>query len=220
MSMPNYMVFDIEAATLAGSMKNPAAGGIACMCGQETGDPISGFSWLLDATRLPGTGTTYAHAMEHFDACDGVVTWNGIEYDDKVLAKLMKELRKTYTKKPHIDLMAVCSLLSAKVHPDKVKGLKSGWANLVPTLGAEYVQTGWSLNAVAKATLGIGKMDGPQGKQAVEAWMQGRYSEVVTYCMRDVAITRLLYIHAWEEGWLDSEERDRVHIPREVLIGA
>ena len=61
---------------------------------------------------------------------------------------------------------------------------------------------GWSLNAVAKATLGMQKSG--QGAIAPVLWKQGRYIEVINYCMHDVMLTRNLYDHIKQEGWAAS----------------
>jgi DEAD/DEAH box helicase domain-containing protein len=47
------------------------------------------------------------------------------------------------------------------------------------------------LNAVASATLGIGKS--ADGLQAVQWWKEGRIEEIFTYCEQDVDVTRRVY---------------------------
>lgn len=47
------------------------------------------------------------------------------------------------------------------------------------------------LDAVASATLGIGKS--ADGLQAVQWWKEGRIEEIFTYCEQDVEVTRRVY---------------------------
>ena len=50
------------------------------------------------------------------------------------------------------------------------------------------------LDSVAQATLGIGKSG--DGLQAVEFWRKGEIDKLKSYCLKDVEITRDIYLHA------------------------
>ena len=218
--IPNLLVFDLELAKHVSGRKGFAEAwkaGVSVLCGWGLRD-VAPYVWILDSNRFPRVFMGEDHAVNIFERYDGVVTWNGVNFDDGVLAKCHPKIRKAYTRKRHVDLHANCCLLQAGVEPDRIAaGLKKGWAKMVPTMRENLLNAGWSLDAVGKASVGHSKTEGPKGAEAARAWQQGRYSEVTSYCLGDVALTRALYLHAWECGYLESKERGRVQIPRECL---
>jgi hypothetical protein len=206
-------VFDLETRDLIGR-----GGAKKCHVSVLSAWALRGlhpYIWLLDSTRIPRVLVAEEHAAGIFGRHAGVVSWNGIEFDDLVLKG--SPIGKAYARKRHIDLHAICCALAAGVEPERLNKLGPGWANMVPTLRADLVSTGWHLDAVGKGTFGLGKVEGPQGAEAVTAWAAGRWSEVASYCIGDVALTRALFLHAWERGFLVSEERGKIEIPRSVL---
>lgn len=214
---PNLLVLDTEAAKAIARGGDPTKSPISVMSGWGTRD-LAPFVWFLDGNRFPRVLIAEDHAERTFSRYDGIVTWNGLNYDDRVIRKRHPKIAKTYARAVHVDLFAVCSLLQAGVEPERISaGLEAGWTKMVPTLREDLVSTGWSLEAVSAGTLGVGKLEGPQGSEAVQAWENGRYSEVTSYNLWDTGLTRALYLHAWNHGWLQSRERGRVEIPREVL---
>lgn len=56
------------------------------------------------------------------------------------------------------------------------------------------------LDSVAEATLGRKKTG--HGLEAIEWWKQGRYDEVIKYCIEDVRITKDIYDYALKNGVL------------------
>jgi len=54
------------------------------------------------------------------------------------------------------------------------------------------------LDAVAEATLGIGKS--AHGIQAVQWWRQGKVKEVCDYCLQDVKVTKDIFEYALKHG--------------------
>lgn len=54
------------------------------------------------------------------------------------------------------------------------------------------------LDAVCRATLGKGKKG--EGAMAPHLWRQGRFDELVTYCMGDVELTSELFLHGLTYG--------------------
>jgi predicted PolB exonuclease-like 3'-5' exonuclease len=214
-------VFDLEIARPVpeklgkpdwGAAKNC---GISTLCAWLVHD-ISPYLWMLDSDRLPRVILTEQHATRILATADGFVSWNGVWFDSPVIKKSVPAIHELITAKPHVDLLALAACLHQGVKPDKLRNLTDEWPKLLPG-GIDMAQRGWNLDLVGKATLGVGKTEGMGGAEAPIGWQRGRYSEVAIYCMGDVALTRLLYLHAWEEGWIKSPERGKVQIPRELL---
>jgi DEAD/DEAH box helicase domain-containing protein len=57
-----------------------------------------------------------------------------------------------------------------------------------------------SLDNLAQATLNAQKS--ADGLQALQWWKEGKIREIAEYCRQDVAVTRDLYLHGREHGWL------------------
>ena len=57
-----------------------------------------------------------------------------------------------------------------------------------------------SLDGLAKATLGTQKS--ASGLEALAWWKEGRMDEIITYCKKDVAVTRDLYLFGRDNGYL------------------
>ncbi len=57
-----------------------------------------------------------------------------------------------------------------------------------------------SLDNLAQATLGVSKS--ADGLQALRWWKEGKVDEIAAYCQQDVAVTRDLYLHGQEHGYL------------------
>jgi DNA polymerase elongation subunit (family B) len=217
--MPNLLTLDIELAKLIARGTDPAKSPISVMSAWGVRDiELAPYVWLLDGGRLPRVLIAEAHAEGIFQRYDGIVTWNGVNFDAEVIKKRHPKIGKTFARATHVDLHAICCLLQAGVEVERIAaGLEKGWTRMAPTLREDLVSTGWGLDAVAAGTLGVGKLEGPKGLEAVKAWEDGRYSEVTSYNIADTALTRALYRFAWTHGYLVSRERGRVDIPREVL---
>lgn len=219
--IPNLLVFDLELARSISGRRGFAEAwkaGVSVLCAWGLRDPAP-YVWILDASRFPRVFLAEDHATKVFEKYDGVVSWNGVNFDDGVLAKTHSKIRKAYNRKTHVDLHAICCLLQAGVDSDRIaEGLPKGWAKMVPTMRENLLNAGWSLDAVGTASVGMTKTDGPKGAEAARAWQRGQYSEVTSYCLGDVGLTRALWLHAWNHGYLESSERGRVQIPRECLL--
>lgn len=221
--VPNFNVFDLELAAPVSGRRGFAEAhkaGISVLSSWGLRD-FAPMVWLLDSSRLPRVFLSEDHAVKHWETYEGVVSWNGLNFDDGVLQKRAPNIRKTYVRQRHIDLHAICCLIQAGVDPARIaEGLKKGWASMVPTMREDLLNVGWHLDAVGAGTLGYTKVGDSEvtGKNAGRAWQSGRYSEIISYCVGDVGLTRALFLHAWEHGWLESTERGRVTIPREVLV--
>jgi DEAD/DEAH box helicase domain-containing protein len=57
-----------------------------------------------------------------------------------------------------------------------------------------------SLDSLAAATLGAQKS--ADGLQALAWWKEGKIREIAEYCTKDVALTRDLYLHGRDKGYL------------------
>ncbi len=62
------------------------------------------------------------------------------------------------------------------------------------------------LDHVAEATLGRKKTG--HGLEAMEWWKQGRYDDVIKYCIEDVRITKDIYEYALKNGILKFKDKD------------
>ena len=76
-----------------------------------------------------------------------------------------------------------------------------------------YLDFRLSLAHLASATLGEKKS--ADGLQALQWWQEGRILEVIKYCRQDVKITRDLYCHGRDKGFLIYRDRNnkKVRIP-------
>ena len=70
-----------------------------------------------------------------------------------------------------------------------------------------------SLDNLGQATLGEPKS--ADGLQALQWWKEGRLEDIATYCRKDVDITRRLYLHGLEQGFLlfSNKAGSRVRVP-------
>jgi DEAD/DEAH box helicase domain-containing protein len=62
-----------------------------------------------------------------------------------------------------------------------------------------------SLNAVASATLGAHKS--ADGLQSLEWWRKGEFEKVAVYCRQDVEVTRDVFFHILEKGYVLFEKK-------------
>jgi DEAD/DEAH box helicase domain-containing protein len=99
-----------------------------------------------------------------------LVGFNTIGFDLPVLQQYMKT---NLLNKKQIDLM---------VELENVLGYKVG------------------LQAVAKATLGVGKLS--SGLEAVKMWQEGRLEELKKYCIEDVRLTKDIYEFVLKNGFI------------------
>lgn len=69
--------------------------------------------------------------------------------------------------------------------------------------------SGWrfvKLDKIATATLGVGKS--AEGTMAVEWWKQGEVRKIIDYCLQDVKVTRDLFLHGLNQGWVKIEKAE------------
>jgi hypothetical protein len=100
---------------------------------------------------------------------DRIVGFNSLSFDDKLLQANDVALSTDF------DLL--CEIRKASGQPPHyVKGV---------------TRQGYSLENLAQANLGIGKSG--TGELAPVLWQQGRYEEVINYCLHDIKLTKRLY---------------------------
>ena len=66
-------------------------------------------------------------------------------------------------------------------------------------------QTALQLEAIAQATLGVGKT--AEGIDAIKWWRQGKLKEIAEYCCYDVKVTKLVHEHGRDNGELFYNDR-------------
>jgi len=103
------------------------------------------------------------------DECDTIVGFNSISFDDRLCAANGLRVTTTY------DLLREVRIASGQP-PDYVPGV---------------TRSGYNLNALAHATLGLSKSG--TGEMAPVLWQRGQRGQVIDYCLRDVALTWWLY---------------------------
>jgi DEAD/DEAH box helicase domain-containing protein len=77
--------------------------------------------------------------------------------------------------------------------------------------------SGWKfvkLEKIAKATLGVGKS--ADGLMAVEWWKTGEVDKIIEYCLQDVAVTRDIFLHGLNKGYLEVEKADESKVRFDV----
>jgi DEAD/DEAH box helicase domain-containing protein len=69
--------------------------------------------------------------------------------------------------------------------------------------------SGWrfvKLEKIAQATLGTGKS--ADGLMAVEWWKQGLVEKIIEYCLKDVEVTRDVFLHGLNQGFIEIMKAD------------
>lgn len=154
-------VFDLEIASPVEECPNGWAGARRGECGVSAlviWDSTTGRYHLYDASTLE-------RAVEHLNAADRIVTWNGKDFDVPIIEALTSQKVRSQ----HIDLLEM--VWNALGHKTK----------------------GYKLGAVALRTLGLTKNG--EGVAAPSLVKQDRFAELFDYCLNDVHLTRRLWEH-------------------------
>lgn len=69
---------------------------------------------------------------------------------------------------------------------------------------------GWGLGPTSERTLGIGKAG--TGEHAPVLYQQGRHAELIDYNIADVWLTRRLFNHIVEHGFVVAPDGERLHL--------
>ncbi|WP_300551646.1 hypothetical protein, partial [Desulfovibrio sp.] len=61
----------------------------------------------------------------------------------------------------------------------------------------------------------LGEPKSADALQDLQGWKEGRLEDIATYCRKDVDITRRLYLHGLEQGFLllSNKAGSRVRVP-------
>jgi len=121
------------------------------------------------------TEETVDELIEELKSADLVVGFNVLSFDYEVLT--------AYTDHPLRQLPTVDML-----------------DDIYRTLGFRV-----SLDALASATLGVGKS--ADGLQAIRWWRQGQMKELFDYCQQDVEVTRQLYEFGKQNKYVQYQDR-------------
>jgi len=150
----------------------------------------------IDMVGLPAFYTVTDSAPYHIldfadmlEEADELVSYNGISYDIPVLATAVDRAIKV---RQHVDL----------------------YAQIRQALGGtRWPKGSWTLDRVARDTLNVGKS--ASGAFAPMLWRERRLGELATYVHRDVWLTRALWMHIREKGWVLDPDRHQlgVYVP-------
>ena len=113
---------------------------------------------------------------------DILVGFNNIHFDNKVLRASGIEI-------PRDDSGVYYDLL------------REVWAGA--GLGPDYIHpthAGYGLDAVCEVEFGLKKTG--NGAYAPVLWQQGKYGQVIDYCLNDIVLTKRLLDHVVEYGWI------------------
>ncbi|MGE3261851.1 MAG: ribonuclease H-like domain-containing protein [Bacteriovoracia bacterium] len=69
--------------------------------------------------------------------------------------------------------------------------------------------SGWrfvKLEKIAHATLGTGKS--ADGLMAVQWWKEGKVQQIIDYCIKDVEVTRDVFLHGLNKGYVEIDKAD------------
>jgi DEAD/DEAH box helicase domain-containing protein len=73
--------------------------------------------------------------------------------------------------------------------------------------------SGWKfvkLEKIAQATLGTGKT--ADGLMAVEWWKTGEIDKIIEYCIKDVEVTRDVFLHGLNQGFVAIQKADETKV--------
>jgi len=178
----------------------------------------------------------FVDAVVALDPDVGLLTWNGLDFDDAVIRETLAPMSAaqvawTYQLegRRRIDL-AIIAGLCEKAQSKGVDGFRAAVTALLaggvpmhyPTLigyspnARVNVKKGWNLEATCTSTFGVERSKSMHGAEAPLAWQQGRFGEVVGYCVGDTLRTLRLWRHAVETGELRSGPLT-AKIPRTAL---
>jgi len=150
---------------------------------------VGGWQSISNRFRTFGSGRNLTGLQEAIDESDYVMTFNGISFDGPLLA----EHGAVIPDEKHLDLLVLiweAHRLGAKFNPSS--------------------HGGYGLDACAKANSLPGKTG--NGALAPVWWQQGRYCEVIDYCLQDVWITTQLLCKATAGQLVSPKTGQRIHL--------
>ncbi len=131
---------------------------------------------------------TIYKCIDHLCQADILVSFNGIGFD---IPALEGYAGVTISVDQHYDILAEIFKSAGK----KVKGFKLG--------------------EVGPRTVGLDKID--TGEHAPTLYEEGRWGELIDYCINDVHMTKELFYHIAETGYVIDQEGEQFEVRRPVL---
>jgi hypothetical protein len=173
---------------------------VLCACVQNWPDTLCGYLVFADELNWnyceTPSGLSEIRRLRAFqswvDEADLLVGFNNTRFDNKVLA--------------HNGI---------NIPEDRCYDLlvESWCAQNLPLDSYKKETHSGGLDDYAKENLGEGKSG--TGELAPRLWAQGRYGEVLDYCLRDVRLTKGLFDLICARGWLRNPKTGRdIHFPR------
>jgi hypothetical protein len=141
-------------------------------------------------------GPSEADKLRDFLSTSLVVSFNGIKFDNAVLLgnDYLKRRSESGFTPIWEDFDILVEVVKAKYGVNTVSAAEA-------KVGADEVHDGTiGLNALAKATIGLEKTG--HGSKAPQMIREGRLSEVFSYNLNDVRLTRMLYDFIQKYGYL------------------
>lgn len=123
-------------------------------------------------------------------AADKIVSFNGDRFDYPLVFELVMRAPPTEIVPKSVDLYRLMCV----------------GANRNPALP----QKGFGLGATAQRTIGRTKID--TGTHAPQLYAEGKWGELFTYCMDDVALTRDLYLHVRKHGYVVGPKGEQIAV--------
>jgi uncharacterized protein YprB with RNaseH-like and TPR domain len=174
-----WVAFDVETARLhyevAGGWDNPAGFGLTVGSAQDNTGAV-----VVHRADKGGEAAAREALVEHLLKYDRIVSFNGLRFDNGVLANGDDIIQGQLDEKTW-DIKA---LLERIIGVDERKG-----PHVI------------SLDGVASATIGAGKTL-EDGRMAVRLWRKGQYEEVVKYNLNDTRITAEVWEFALRNGYV------------------
>lgn len=121
-------------------------------------------------------------AVDHLNSADLLVGYNTLNFDSNVVFGVTGRFLTV----PQYDILS--KIWDALAHRKK----------------------GYKLDEVATATLNMGKSG--NGEFATALYAQKRFGELFDYCLNDVFLTKELYNHIVDLGWIKGADGQELHI--------
>lgn len=171
---PSAFVYDIEIVKGIADKKSPTIPGIEYCAGwndhANMGISVIGvYDYLEDRSRV-FLKDNFADFVALVNTRDIAVSFNGIGFDNKVITHGGCDISETKSYDLLAEIWAASGLARTFSYPTHI---------------------GFGLDAVCSLNFGTTKSG--SGALAPVLWQQGRFGEVIDYCLNDVALTKQLF---------------------------
>lgn len=178
--MDKVITFDIETAKLvneenggwSGARAGKAGCSVVCLYDSLACSPFSYLLMRYDGDTLVTDLEELANCIDHLNSATYLVSWNGEGFDIPVL----EAISERFLEAESFDLL---------------KEMRRNAQTKTPGNGLTYV---------AERTLGLEKFEA--GASAPDLLRSHQYGRLISYCLRDVFLTRMLCQHVEEHGFL------------------